>query len=60
MIPAFHRYLHTHVLIANKQFLLLTDVSIQDRSQQIMIYEVSHWTFHMGILQPTMTSPLSF
>ena len=33
----FYRYLHTHVLIANKQFLLLIDVPIQDRSQQIMI-----------------------
>ena len=29
----FYRYLHTHVLIANKQFLLLIDVPIQDRSQ---------------------------
>ena len=28
----FYRYLHTHVLIANKQFLLLTDIPIQDRS----------------------------
>ena len=36
----FYRYLHTHILIANKQFLLLIDVPIQDRSQQIMIYEV--------------------
>ena len=36
----FYRYLHTYVLIANKQFLLLIDVPIQDRSQQIMIYEV--------------------
>ena len=36
----FYRYLHTHVLIANKQFLLLIDVPIQDRSQQIIIYEV--------------------
>ena len=36
----FYRYLHTHILIANKQFLLLIDVLIQDRSQQIMIYEV--------------------
>ena len=36
----FYRYLHTHILIANKQFLLLTDVPIQDRSQQITIYEV--------------------
>ena len=27
----FYRYLHTHILIANKQFLLLIDVPIQDR-----------------------------
>ena len=36
----FHRYLCTHVRIKNKQFLLLIDVPIQDRSQQITIYEV--------------------
>ena len=35
----FYRYLHTHILIANKQFLLLIDIPIQDRSQQIPIYE---------------------
>ena len=29
----FYRYLHTHVLIANKQFLLLIGIPIQDRSQ---------------------------
>ena len=34
----FYRYLHTHVLIANKQFLLLIDVLIQDQSQQLSIY----------------------
>ena len=38
--PTFYRYLHTHVLITDKQFLLLIDVPIQDRSQQIMIYKV--------------------
>ena len=27
----FYRYLHTHVLIENKQFLLLIDVPFQDR-----------------------------
>ena len=27
----FYRYLHTHVLIENKQFLLLVDMLIQDR-----------------------------
>ena len=36
----FNSYLCTHVLIKNKQFLLLIDVLIQDRSQQITIYEV--------------------
>ena len=36
----FYRYLHTHILIANKQSLLLIDVLIQDRSQQITIYKV--------------------
>ena len=36
----FDRYLCTHVLIENKQFLLLTDVPIQDRSQQITIHEI--------------------
>ena len=33
-------YLHTHVLIANKQFLLLIDVPIQDRSQQLSINKI--------------------
>ena len=36
----FYRYLCTHILIENKQFLLLIDVPIQDRSQQITIHEV--------------------
>ena len=36
----FYRYLHTHVLIENKQFLLLTDVLIQDRSRQITIHQI--------------------
>ena len=30
----FYIYLHTHVLIENKQFLLLIDIPIQDRSRQ--------------------------
>ena len=29
-----------HVLIANKQFLLLIDIPIQDRSQQLSIYKI--------------------
>ena len=36
----FYRYLCTHVLIANKQFLLIIDVPIQDRSQQLSIYKI--------------------
>ena len=28
----FYRYLHANVLIKNKQFLLLIDIPIQDRS----------------------------
>ena len=36
----FYRYLCTHILIENKQFLLLIDVHIQDRLQQITIHEV--------------------
>ena len=36
----FYRYLHTHILIENKQFLLLIDVPIQDRSCQITIHKV--------------------
>ena len=36
----FYRYLHTHVLIENKQFLLLIDVPIQDRACQITIHQV--------------------
>ena len=36
----FYRYLHTHVLIENKQFLLLIDMPIQDRSRQITIHQI--------------------
>ena len=36
----FYRYLHTHALTANRQFLLLTDVPIQDQMQQISIYRI--------------------
>ena len=34
----FYRYLCTHVLIENKQFLLLIDIPIQDRACQITIH----------------------
>ena len=30
----FYRYLHTHILIENKQFLLLIDMLIQDDRSQ--------------------------
>ena len=36
----FYRYLCTHVLITNKQFILLIDVPIQDQSQQLSIYKI--------------------
>ena len=36
----FYQYLCTHNLITNKQFLLLIDVPIQDRSQQLSIYKI--------------------
>ena len=36
----FYRYLHTHVLLENKQFLLLIDIPIQDRAHQITIHQV--------------------
>ena len=32
--------MHTHVLIENKQFLLLVDIPIQDRACQITVHEV--------------------
>ena len=36
----FYRYLHTYILIENKQFLLLIDIPIQDRSRQITIHHI--------------------
>ena len=36
----FYQYLCMHVLITNKQFLLLINVPIQDRSQQLSIYKI--------------------
>ena len=45
----FHRYLCTHVLIANRQFLLLIDVPIQDHTQQLTSTRslpwISAWKF---------------
>ena len=36
----FYRYLHTYILIENKQFLLLIDMPIQERSRQITIHQI--------------------
>ena len=36
----FYRYLHTHILIENQQFLLLVNIPIQDRAHQITIHQV--------------------
>ena len=36
----FYRYLCTHALIEDKQFLLLIDIPIQDRACQITVHEV--------------------
>ena len=36
----FYRYPNTHVLIENKQFLILIDVPIQDRSRQVTIHKI--------------------
>ena len=36
----FYRYLHTHILITDKQFLLLIDVPIQNHTEQLEIYKV--------------------
>ena len=36
----FYRYLFTHILSENKQFLLLIEVPVQDRSQQITVHDV--------------------
>ena len=36
----FYQYLSTHVLIVDRQFLLLIDVPIQNRAQQLQRYEI--------------------
>ena len=35
----FNKYLHTHILIANRQFLLLIDIPIEDHMQQLSVYK---------------------
>ena len=35
----YYHYLHTHVLVVNKQFLLLINVKNHDQSQQLSVYK---------------------
>ena len=51
-----YRYLCTHVLLEDKQFLLLIDVPIWDRSGQITIHEVLTLSISHGNFQLAMTS----
>ena len=44
----FYRYLRTHVLVEENQFLLLIDVPIQDRAQQIQIYQIINIPVSVG------------
>ena len=46
--PHFYRYLHTHMLIGDEQFLLLKDVPLQDHIHQIEIYEEFNMEIHHG------------
>ena len=48
----FYQYLCMHVLITNRQFLLLIDVPIQDQSQQLSIYKI----FTVDILHGNFTA----
>ena len=36
----FNRYLKTQILLANEQFLLPIDIPIQDRAQELQIYDL--------------------
>ena len=44
----FYRYLQSHVLVEENQFLLLIDVPIQDRAQQIQIYKIINLPVPVG------------
>ena len=44
----FYRYLRTHVLVEENQFLLLIDVPIQDRAQQIQIHQIINLPVQVG------------
>ena len=51
----FYRYLCTHVLIADEQFLLLIDLPIQDHTQQLEIYQVFNLVIPHGNLSASYT-----
>ena len=44
----FYRYLWSHVLVEENQFLLLIDVPIKDRAQQIQIYKIINLPVPVG------------
>ena len=44
----FYRYLRTHILVEENQFLLLIDVPIQDITQQIQIYKIINLPVPVG------------
>ena len=44
----FYRYLWTHILVEENQFLVLIDVPIQDRAQQIQIYKIINLPVPVG------------
>ena len=44
----FYRYLQTHILVEENQFLLQIDVPIQDRAQQIQIYKIINLPVPVG------------
>ena len=39
------------MLLAEEQYILLIDVSIQDRAQQLQIYKIFNLKYHMVICQ---------
>ena len=44
----FYRYLQMHVLVEENEFFLLIDVPIQDRAQQIQIYQIINLPVPVG------------
>ena len=50
----FYRYLCTHALITNREFLLLIDIPIQNHTQQLSVYKMftldnPQWKFHSTV-----------